>query len=206
MSRRKKITSKPKGCRSPDSKGPWTLQEIIDCYCETYHNRYESELSHWKQCTDNDREILIRAASCRGCDCKKHDHQRRFKNDVLEKAKNDITKVQVSNLTNFDELHEDVSKAIRKIKGIGDLAVYDIAWRIGAHFGMKPDRVYLHSGTKKGAENLAEALKRCGTEHHFNVKDPIIDVKCFPPEFRKLPAGEIENCLCIFKDHFTILK
>jgi hypothetical protein len=49
----------------------------------------------------------------------------------------------------FAELHHIVAKEIGPIRGIGDLAVYDIAHRIGAYLGREPEAVYLHAGTPR---------------------------------------------------------
>ena len=133
-------------------------------------------------------------------------HQRCIAKVALKEAGKAITKVQVSKLCNFQELISAVDDAIGSIKGTGELTVYDVACRVGANLGLRPERVYLHSGTRKGAEKLLEHLKRTGQTPNFNVKDEVIDVERFPPEFHKLLADEIENCLCTSKDCFEKLR
>ena len=86
----------------------------------------------------------------------------------------------------FDDLHRTVHHRISGIHRIGELAVYDIACRIGAFLGLSPDRIYLHAGTRKGAQ----ALGLRGTTVHKND---------LPPEFHRLSPAEIEDCLCIYK-------
>ena len=51
---------------------------------------------------------------------------------------------------------------------------------------LSPDHVYLHAGTRKGAQ----ALGLQGATVHKND---------LPPEFRRLSPAEIEDCLCIYK-------
>ena len=61
-----------------------------------------------------------------------------------------------SDLT-FEQLHDEINALIRNIDYIGDLAVYDIALRIGWNLPkrVKPERlVYIHQGTLKGAKLL----------------------------------------------------
>jgi hypothetical protein len=40
------------------------------------------------------------------------------------------------------------------IKGFGELAVYDCSLRVGSYLNLLPDKIYLHAGTRKGAEAL----------------------------------------------------
>jgi hypothetical protein len=85
----------------------------------------------------------------------------------------------------FAEVHRLVENEIGSIKGIGALTMYDIAHRIGAHFGKSPARVYLHAGTKTGAR----ALEIAGIS---------FDPKILPRPFARLVPSEIEDCLCIY--------
>lgn len=91
----------------------------------------------------------------------------------------------------FDELLDAVDQAIGSIRCIGDLLLYDTALRIGANLGIMPDRVYLHSGTRRGARALGLAWKRRS-----------ISIAELPVALRGLKPHEIEDCLCIFKDRF----
>jgi len=74
---------------------------------------------------------------------------------------------------------------------VAALTVYDIAHRIGVHFGKEPRLVYLHAGTRIGAR----ALKIGGDSF-----DPGI----LPRAFSRLAPFEIEDCLCIYKDELCI--
>ena len=89
----------------------------------------------------------------------------------------------------FDELHRVVREVGDRIPGIGVLAVYDTALRIGAKRDLLPTRVYLHRGTMSGAGAL-------GIDHSC----PIISVSELPGPFADLKPHEIEDCLCIFKE------
>jgi hypothetical protein len=80
-----------------------------------------------------------------------------------------------------------VEGEIGSIKGIGALTVYDIALRIGAHFGQAPMHVYVHAGTRTGARA-------------FNITGDLFDPKILPKSFSRLAPSEIEDCLCIHKD------
>jgi len=94
--------------------------------------------------------------------------------------------------SSFDELFELVEALIRPIYGIGELAVYDTALRIGERLGLEPTKVYLHRGTREGAKALGLAYRR-----------KAIELAELPTELRSLPARELEDVLCIYKDEFT---
>jgi len=80
------------------------------------------------------------------------------------------------------------------VKGVGELTIYDTANRIGAHLGLKPEHIYLHAGTKKGAEKL---LGHRIKAKHINAHD-------LPPAFQNkaLSNAALEDILCIYKDQF----
>ncbi len=90
--------------------------------------------------------------------------------------------------TSFDELHEIVREVGEPIYMIGELTIYDTAYRIGCKLGLPPTRVYLHSGTRIGAVALG-----------FHRSRTSISVKELPKPFAVLEPYEIEDCLCIFK-------
>ncbi len=131
------------------------------------------------------------AASCQLSDGKRHPHQRRIPEAVLKEAEqkllaaiNDLEAAQ-----NFDQLLVAVDKTVGPISGVGELTVYDIAYRIGAFLELKPEIVYLHAGTRSGARTL-------GIRGNTVTKDQL------PVAFSLLSAEEIEDCLCIYKDAF----
>ena len=83
----------------------------------------------------------------------------------------------------FGALHDVVEFEIGAIRGIGPLAVYDIAHRLGAFLRRSPEFVYLHAGTKRGAAV-------------FNLRGWAIRREQLPAAFSRLSAAEIEDCLC----------
>ena len=92
----------------------------------------------------------------------------------------------------FDELHEEIHRTIGSISGVGDLAVYDIAMRIGAKLGLEPSRVFLHRGVREGARALG-----------LNFRALSLELGELPEPLRDLRPHEVEDVLCIFKEHFT---
>ncbi len=92
----------------------------------------------------------------------------------------------------FDELFEVIAATIGSIPGIGELAVYDTALRVGARFGLEPTKVYLHAGTRKGVKALGLGQRR-----------DTIEMAELPSDLRTLTAREAEDLLCIYKSEFT---
>jgi len=89
----------------------------------------------------------------------------------------------------FEQLFGRVQEAIGSIRGIGDLAVYDAALRIGAFLGKLRGRVYLECGACEGARALGlDAGKRS------------LPMDVFPVEFAQLKAWEVVDVLCIYAD------
>lgn len=135
------------------------------------------------------KEAIHHAARAKRPDGKRHDHFRRFKSVVLENAEQQLQACarQLKACKSFQKLHEVIHDEIRPIKGIGVLAVYDIANFIGANLDLEPDLVYLHAGTRKGANVLGVGLR----QQTLNPAE-------LPAEFNRLKPREIEDCLCSY--------
>ena len=100
--------------------------------------------------------------------------------------------------TDFEKLYATVCKTLTDpgtgtyFKGIGPLALYDIAKRLGACLTpavLPTNFVYLAAGAKEGAKNLLNVKK-------LNDKEPVSTFQRF---FHTLKAYEIEDVLCIMK-------
>jgi DNA-binding transcriptional ArsR family regulator len=176
------------GCgslRQPTTDRPRSPAEVVRAYIRDYRvaaqrGRRDYALQH------NLADTVRAAALSKLADGKRHPHQRRIPGRVLQQAATALANADFAVAT-FDDLHEAVRRTIGPLRGIGALAVYDVACRIGAHLGLAPDRVYLHAGTREGAR----ALDRGGT---------VLSKSELPKAFYRLSPGEIEDCLCIYKD------
>jgi hypothetical protein len=120
---------------------------------------------------------------------KRHPHQTRLSGQALGAATAKLRSIRdgLQRCRNFDELLKLVRKTIGSIHGVGELMVYDTADRLGAHLGLEPERVYLHSGTRVGAKALG-----------FSGSDSITPAE-LPEPLRALEPYELEDCLCIYK-------
>lgn len=144
-------------------------------------------------CQDSLDEAIKIAVLSRGEKGKMHSHQRRIGYARLYEYYEHLlpyTK-EIQTCNNFDELYKILDGC--KFDGIGLLALYDIAFRIAAFMekvscttnSMLPDRVYLHAGSKKGAEIL---LGR-----NVERTEP---KSAFPPALQSLTCDDIESFLC----------
>jgi hypothetical protein len=102
------------------------------------------------------------------------------------------TKTKIRNAADFDELLAIIANVVRDVHRTGELYAYDTALRISYHLDLLPTRVYLHAGTRAGARAL-----------HLPHNNESINASDLPPEPRHRPAHEVEDILCIYKEHFT---
>ena len=136
------------------------------------------------------RRAIKAAALARTEDGGKHPHQWRIPCDVLREFGRCLSsrEWELREAQSFDELHRVVREVGDRIHGVGVLAIYDTALRIGMKRNLLPTRVYLHRGTMSGAGALG-----------IDRSCPVISVSELPEPFADLKPHEIEDCLCIFK-------
>lgn len=166
------------------------LTKIVEHYHLHFRQALDDELAYFAQLPLS--EAVSQAAL--GCDPtgQRHTHQRRIPNSSLqESARRLADRVNVirSSGSFASLLDEQVGPVIRPIWRIGPLTVYDTALRIGARLGLEPTNVYLHSGTRKGAEALG-----------ISVSGESLALADLPAEFQGLAPKHLENMLCIYKD------
>ena len=164
---------------------PQSLADVVSDYWRDHRPRAEREFAYWANRAGQGR-FIREAVLSKASNGKRHPHQRRIPAQVLQCAADTLARHGIPACHSFRDLHRAVGDRIGDIHGIGELAVYDIACRIGASLGLAPEHVYLHAGTRKGAR----ALGLRGTTVHKND---------LPPEFHRLSPAEIEDCLCIYK-------
>lgn len=87
-----------------------------------------------------------------------------------------------------------------RVKGFGELSIYDTAVRIGAFLGIAPDMVYLHAGTRKGIEQLEVK----GYLPKGASKQKSIAVNDMPDEFKKLTPDDIQHFACLKKKEIEL--
>jgi hypothetical protein len=138
------------------------------------------------------RACLSRVPKKRGDGLKRHSHQpfRSVSDDALLEAASrlEMRTADIQRTSVFANLLALINDEIQPISGIGELAAYDIALRIGAFCGVLPTEVYLHAGTRKGAAALG-----------LDASRKSIPVSSLPTELQLLEADEAEDVLCIYR-------
>jgi hypothetical protein len=134
-------------------------------------------------------EAVQRACSCRNELGKKHNHQSKVQDHVLNTWSSVIIlKTYPEHLQNFDELFDHLEEV--RIRGIGPVTHYDVATRIGAYLKLEPEQLYLHAGVLDGWKLLQK----------YNIKWPIrVPRSSWPAELRCLPADQVEDLLCAYR-------
>lgn len=165
-----------------------TLSDCVEHYIREFRDQNNNALNFYK----NQRtlvEAIAVSAECTMSNGRRHSHQRRIPGAVLREAGRQLNAhlEAISMTRSFEELHAFVGSVIGPIHGIGELTIYDISHRIGAHLGFEPQKVYLHAGTRTGALALG-------------LTGMVIEKEDLPTEFKDLSAAEIEDFLCIYKD------
>lgn len=166
-----------------------SVDAAVEDYVARHRGRAQRELRYYRVLR-TDEEAVRRAALSQLPNGKRHPHQYRIPRVALEESSERL----LANLDrlraaqSFDELFALVNAVIRPIPKIGELAVYDTSLRIGARFGLEPEKVYVHAGTRAGARALG-----------FDGDRETIEMHELPAPIRQLTAREAEDLLCIYK-------
>ncbi|MCY3020145.1 MAG: hypothetical protein NTW87_14100 [Planctomycetota bacterium] len=168
------------------------LKLLIDDYIRK-HRRVAERQQQWFSIQPDLRtavEVAVLATSPSG---KRLHHQRRIPGRVLQESCARLLErlPELERAPSFEELHQLVGSIIRPIWGIGELAIYDTALRIGAFLRLEPSKVFLHAGTRAGVRALG-----------LDVSREFVEVTELPVEFHSLTPREVEDALCIYKDRF----
>jgi hypothetical protein len=170
------------------------LSSLVRSYMRLYRHSDKDWLDYYRGMEDF-TEVIEKAALALGPCNKRHSHQRRLSCWVLRAVADHliVKKAQLKACEDFDSLMRIVEES--RVKGFGELAIYDTAHRIGLNLGITPDKVYLHRGTRVGARNLG-----------FDGSRKYILMKELPNPLRELEPYEVEDFLCIFKDNLKPSK
>lgn len=164
------------------------LNEFVNHYikhCTAHHERGVRRYQKMPSLED----AIHHAALAKPEKGNRESHQRRLKLRDLKRFEEKLQRMRhaVKRCRSFEELHEVVAK--QKVKGVGPLAIYDTAARIGAYLRCRPKKmVYLHAGARAGANVLGLKSEK-GRIAMADLQSPL----------KKLRADDVENFLCIYK-------
>jgi len=173
------------------------LEEIVQDYIDWRRPCAKKELRYFKDLPNLPTAICVAALAIGIDEGKRHPHQRRIPEKKLERFRQRLARKRrlLRPSKTFSQLMQISEKAATGIWKNSELTVYDTTHRIGAYLRVRPDRVYLHAGTREGAKAL-----------DFKRNLPFILPSQLPKAFRRLKPYEIEDCLCIYKDDLELLR
>lgn len=167
------------------------LETIIRHYISHYRPHKQTELNWFRRQTSLEAAINIaaKAENERGL---RYSHQYRITRKAIQEANRLLLEKYdvLQRCKSFHELWQRIKIILETVKGLGELYIYDTALRIGAYLNLLPDRVYLHAGTRAGANAFGIVSRH--TEW--------IDVNELLNILRDLPPHEVEDILRIYKD------
>jgi hypothetical protein len=169
------------------------LRALVAEYKRDYRRDAADELDDFRRSNRTDEDAVSQAGLAQLPTGKRHPHQYRVPPASLQESRRRLLRQlpKLRTASSFDELFGQVSRAIGDIYRVGELAIYDTALKIGVRFGLEPDVVYLHRGTREGARNLG-----------LPTRGGRLAMSVVPRELRTLSPREVEDFLCIFKDAF----
>lgn len=176
-----------------------SLKEILDDYKLRKNDFWRKVMSFYTGLSDID-EAIKHASKFHKDQTHCDEHQRRILKDSKRKFATLLKKLKAQILTcaNFKDLY-DLLKKKCKPAGIGDLAIYDTAMRLGAYLekstgkDFTPQEVYLHNGTAAGATSLKKMNK-------ISYSSNPVPLSVFSNLFKGLKPFEIEEVLCVYKN------
>ncbi len=169
-----------------------SASKVVDDYIARFRPKCQAELD-WFGGQSTLRDAVRVAALATDEGGKRCSHQRRIRRDVLLQAHAALLDGlgEIRSSKSFEKLLSTIEFRLSLITGIGPLMIYDTSLRIGRKLGLKPTAVFLHAGTRLGAQAL-----------RLNTRRRSIPTDEFPPAFQRLETHEIEDVLCIYRDAF----
>jgi hypothetical protein len=181
-----------RGCAPEELIAPSSLAEICQAYVDYRKCCCDDKPFYEQQPTLAD--AIAKAAMATRANGHRCSHHTRKPRALLETAMRRLLAIEpaIAEARDFDALIDVVGAALRGIKGLGPLYIYDTALRIGYRLRFLPQRVYLHAGTRAGAGALG-----------LDIKRDTIPRNEFPPPLSSFDGAAIEDILCIYKGRFA---
>jgi hypothetical protein len=187
-------------CRPPKDpcapgKGKYkSLREMVREYIACKRSCKKDERDYFRGLSLE--KAIESAALAKNSEGKRSGHHRRRTPAQLAQGKAKLIALfsQIRSCESFDQLHKLVCEATDPIKGLGELYAYDTAHVIGVRLCLRPKKVYLHAGTRKGAQALG-----------FPGNLPHLEPSQLPTELQLLKPCKMEDFLCIYEAAFRKL-
>ena len=159
------------------------LHDMIQQYNAFYKQCLDDVLDMFQDLSVDDTIKYAALSRCKICD-EKYPHQWRLSNETLQKFYCSVItkKEKIIECKDFEQIYDIINRA--KVRGIGNLTVYDTSLRIGAKLNLFPEKkVYAFNGASIAGQN---------GRHIFDRNE-------FKEEFANMSAYHIEDFLCVYK-------
>lgn len=170
------------------------IQAAIHYYKKRRRTNPDTCVIHCKN-QDSLAKAIYYASISEDANGKKHSHQYRLKKEDMERfaIELQLQEYKIQSADNFDILFKIIENVGLKMEGIGDMLIYDTAERIGQYLNLFPGKIYLHAGTREGAEKLIG-----------KIESSTVKKEMFPEPIKSssLTCADIESMLCMYKDIF----
>src|ERR1044072_1108501 len=166
------------------------LESIVGHYRATHRSLKQAERNWFRQQPSLEAAIKM-AARAENEQGKRYSHQYRITQRAMKEAERILLENHdvLQKCKSFHELWQHIKAVLGTVTGLGELYIYDTALRIGAYLNLLPEKVYLHAGTRTGANAFGIVSRH--TEW--------LDVDELPSPLKELPPHEVEDILCIYK-------
>lgn len=180
------------------------LNELIKNYKEDYVKKFEKHLEKFKEIKDY-KDLIYHSVFEVGSNEEIFSQTNilRFNiaNILYQCLTDDYVKEKIINSLSFSEIL-DVIYIISQssiVRYFSSLNLYDCSLRIGAHYNIYPNKVYIHCGSITGAKNLFKN-NYCNLVKYFNEDEsfPYLCTDSLPKELQNLEPHLIEDFLCKF--------
>lgn len=176
-----------------------SINDLVRHYKRVHRPLLKGQLNCFVEQPDLEKVIQLACSKKIPCGAR-FPHLYRIPNSALKQWKESL-QVSIKNSnghSSFRSLWGNLTLIAEGISRIGKLTVYDASLKIGAFLDSPPHEVYLHAGTRKGAEVLGLPTNRKSIPlNEFQGDNEVI---------RRLEPFEVEDFLCIFKEELRELK
>ena len=176
------------------------------------HNDYLSKYLDFYKNLDNVTELIVYAVNGFFKVTKngfqffiQHGHQTEFKDSngnlrgISSKILKEVSERLIMNIDavkavkDFSEVIEVVNNA--RVKGFGELAIYDTSVRIGSYLNIEPENVFLHRGAREGCFELE---KKGYIEIGLSDR-PFIEMAQLPVQLQSMKPLSLEHFFVLLR-------
>lgn len=161
---------------SPARETAGVYGEIVEGYIREHRARLRGQLAYFGSLQV--AQAISQAARGEYPTGQRHPHQYRVRLDALLESERRLRtcESELVSVESFDKLINLIGSIIQSIPGIGELAVYDVSIRIGAHLGSSRRRCICiagHVSERPPSDSIRGALLCRRVNYHLTLKSSL---------------------------------